>query len=314
MTLQNTFVHTLLLALAFFPLTLCAQEQDQTLLVQNLENSAILPKRFRTTDDPLKQIENVPAPSLVGFRQLHASGSGQFSQKSLQLMLERLNHPSNLYIIDLRQESHGFLNGIAVSWYAPQDWGNKGKSLAQIQAEEKHLLQAALKKKNVTVYKILAKSGTGYISSKEPIDITVESALTEEQIAQADGLKYLRLPVTDHLKPESAYIDQFVSFVRELPKDAWLHFHCSGGEGRSTTFMAMYDMMRNAKDVSLNDILNRQWLLGGHRFEALPKTSNWKYQSAAERLEFLRLFYQYSHDNQDDFKESWSDFLKRANR
>lgn len=39
-------------------------------------------------------------------------------------------------------------------------------------------------------------------------------------------------------------IDEFIKLYKSLPKDAWLHFHCEAGKGRTTTFLAMYDMMK----------------------------------------------------------------------
>ena len=50
----------------------------------------------------------------------------------------------------------------------------------------------------------------------------------------------------------------FVQLVNSELKDNWLHFHCKQGIGRTTTFMIMYDIMKNAKEVSLDDIVKRQ--------------------------------------------------------
>ena len=43
---------------------------------------------------------------------------------------------------------------------------------------------------------------------------------------------------------------------------SWLHFHCLAGYGRTATFMAIYDMMKNP-DVGLSDIVYRQSMTGG---------------------------------------------------
>lgn len=50
-------------------------------------------------------------------------------------------------------------------------------------------------------------------------------------------------------------------------------FHCEAGEGRTTAYMAMYDMMKNP-DVSLKDILYRQHLLGGNYVAYTIKIQN----------------------------------------
>ena len=58
-------------------------------------------------------------------------------------------------------------------------------------------------------------------------------------------------------------IDYFIDFVQSQPNGSWLHFHCKEGIGRTTTFMIMYDIMKNHKDVELNDIIKRQVILSG---------------------------------------------------
>jgi hypothetical protein len=70
--------------------------------------------------------------------------------------------------------------------------------------------------------------------------------------ATAVGLKigpstvhYVRIPVTDHCGPsESALAGLRARIpVSTSPADAWVHFHCHGGDGRTTTFLALYDML-----------------------------------------------------------------------
>ena len=82
----------------------------------------------------------------------------------------------------------------------------------------------------------------------------------------------------------------FINFVKSLPKESLrLHFHCAAGEGRSTTFLVMYDMMRNSTKVKLQDIFLRQYLLGGINF--LNETSNdWRKNYLEERKTFLGSF------------------------
>jgi hypothetical protein len=76
--------------------------------------------------------------------------------------------------------------------------------------------------------------------------------------------------------------------------------------GRTTTFMAMYDMMKNSKKVSLEDIMERQELLGGVK---LLKPVGGKESESQKRSDFLRQFYQYTKENNDNFKTSWSQWL-----
>lgn len=295
--------------MVFFPMGhVFSEEAAEAMLIQNMENIDGLPKNFRTTNDSLRK--NATPPSVQGLSQLHASASGQFSQKGLQAILKAVNQPSPFYIVDLREESHGFMNGIAVSWYAYRDWGNKDKPVEKIAQEQDALLNAALNKE-VLLQKVISKTGTGYIKSTRRIKVFVESVATEGELVDAMGLNYVWMPVTDHLKPSSQVVDQFIAFVRSLPPNAWVHFHCAGGVGRSTSFLAMYDMMHNAKKNSLSDILTRQWLLGGYRFQRTFNFTGWKDEFAVVRLDFMKNFYSYCRDNQDNFKESWSSYLKK---
>lgn len=59
-------------------------------------------------------------------------------------------------------------------------------------------------------------------------------------------LNYIRIPVQDRHGPDDDTVNAFVTFVKTLPEDVWLHFHCLAGEGRTTTFMVIYDILRNA--------------------------------------------------------------------
>lgn len=284
----------------------CSSESD-LVLVENMKNIEALPKRFRTPKDALKTSSK--DINLNGFLELNASASGQFSEKSLSAIQNKLQSPKNLYIVDLRQESHGFINGTAVSWYAFKDWGNINKSLDAILAEECRFLNLAFKQRNITIYQILTKTGTGAIATKKPIDFAVNEIHTEAELVASQCFKYFRIPVTDHLKPTTEDVDRFIQFVRNLPQNSWIHFHCSAGQGRSTSFLTMYDIMINAKTVSLEDIFLRQAAIGGLDFNKPPKHSSWKYTSAVERVDFLKDFYTYCLGNKDNYNQLWSGYL-----
>src|SRR5690606_26441789 len=86
------------------------------LLILNRKNRYELPRNFHTTP-------------------FSSSGSGQFSEKELQRMISQIP-ASNIMIVDLRQEPHGFLNGNAVSWYHEHNWGDIEKSTAEVLQQE----------------------------------------------------------------------------------------------------------------------------------------------------------------------------------
>ncbi|WP_304519483.1 phosphatase domain-containing protein [Clostridium estertheticum] len=116
--------------------------------------------------------------------------------------------------------------------------------------------------------------------------------------------------MSDHLKPKDDQVDLFVKETQKIStNDTWLHFHCRGGVGRTTTFMAMYDMMNNAKQVSFEDIIQRQVLIGGS--DILKKDDEGNKTGDENRADFLKQFYQYSKQNNDNFKTSWSDWCHK---
>ncbi|WP_242841893.1 fused DSP-PTPase phosphatase/NAD kinase-like protein [Clostridium beijerinckii] len=132
-----------------------------------------------------------------------------------------------------------------------------------------------------------------------------ESVQTEEALSKSLGMGYLRITVTDHEKPLDDQVDLFVESVKNLPQDTWLHFHCRGGAGRTTTFMAMYDMMHNAKNVSFEDIMKRQTLIG--ESDLLKGEDQ---DESKDRSNFMNVFYNYCKDNKDGFQTSWSEWIK----
>ena len=125
----------------------------QPLLVLDMRNVGELPKNFRATT-PLPLINNI---NLTGLAQLHIAGGAQFSRAALGRILQRLEI-KQMVIIDLRQESHGFVNGNAISWYGPGNAANTGKTPQQIEKLQASLLREVNKMKYVTVNKILTKN------------------------------------------------------------------------------------------------------------------------------------------------------------
>jgi hypothetical protein len=102
----------------------------------------------------------------------------------------------------------------------------------------------------------------GSVNFATPERVTLMSASLERDVVGATGASYVRISVTDHARPLDDEVDRFILAVRALPENAWAHFHCEAGRGRTTTFMVLYDILRNANRVSLEDIVRRQKILG----------------------------------------------------
>lgn len=265
-----------------------------------------LPRNFRTTQN---QISKKNGPNLEGLRELKMSGSGQFSKNSFKQALKKMAAP--IYVVDLRRESHGFINGMPFTWYEPYNFSNDDKNALEIKNLEKSLINALSKKKKVAVNQVLKKKDGLIIKTLEKV-IPIESAETEEQLVKGQA-SYLRLPVMDHHRPEDEVVDSFITFMKSLPEKSWIHFHCRGGEGRTTTFMIMVDMIENAQKVSFSDIVNRQIMIGGSNLleTSYDPEKFWNEEASKDRLEFLKKFYYYAADEKAYPDKTWSDWLKK---
>lgn len=264
-------------------------------------------RNFRTTNDPLASKPGEPAPNAAGLASLRASGSSEFTVAGLKAMLRKTTGPVTIF--DLRQEDHGFVNGEPISWYASNNWANVGKSQPEVISEEAGLIGGFRVGSVIRVSSDKAKKGDGPAASRQE---SVSDAETEQQVVSSLGIGYVRIAVSDHCRPTDEEVDRFIAEVRKLPAGAWAHFHCRAGKGRTTTFMALYDMLRNARTVSLLDIDRRQSdLVGDYDLLGKEGETGARQGVAAARAAFVRMFYDYAKANPDGRPLLWSEWLKR---
>src|SRR5438552_4576608 len=268
-----------------------------------------LPRNFRTTDDPLEgNTGGQKLPADTGLTDLHASGGGEFTADGLKLLLRRTRGPVTVF--DLRQETHIFDNGFPISWFATHDWSNVGRTHDEIEADEAARVKSLKAGSKIVVNPGAAIKKPGATSSA-PENVTIEHASTEHDIVVGNNAAYVRLTVTDHARPLDDEVDRFVLVVRTIPENGWAHFHCEAGRGRTTTFMVLYDMLRNATRISLEDIAGRQQLLG-YDYDVLRPAGpgNWKAPYTDDRIAFIRAFYDYARANPAGRPQLWSEWLK----
>lgn len=227
-------------------------------LVMDTDIDSSLPKRYR----------NITS--------LNISGSAQF----LPSQIENLKNSINIidtYIVDLRQESHGFLNNSAVSFFSPERLLNNGFTSDETLSSEKIKFDAI---KPGSLENIFNKRG----AYRETL--TVEKSQIELNLVNNSNLNYVLFATRDGHIPSPSVVDTFVNFVVKTPPTTHLHFHCDHGEGRTTMFMSMFQMMKESSFKTLNEILDEQLKAGG-----IILTDN------TTRANFLQDFYDYTKEN-----------------
>lgn len=251
-----------------------------------------LPRNWRTA----KKYLSDNSINLSGLNKLQVSGSGQFNEKAFVYLTHQLPNV-RIIVLDLREESHLIVNGTSISWTDGQEnRGNSGKTLAEIVADEQNRLEQI--------------KGEGLAMKHSPLsthEFGKNLVQTEKELVESLGLTYLRIPVADHNAPSNATVDQYIALIKGLGTNDWIHVHCKAGKGRTTTFMSIYDMMKNSRNVTLMDILARQKLLGGTDLTAWQRKTVRDITLKA-RFEFIKKFYRYCKEV-PLFDKAWSEWL-----
>lgn len=265
-------------------------------------------KRYRRTTDSQSQKDGVPI-NWYGLDKLSLSASAQVSDETLPIVTKGIQQP--IILVDLREESHGFVNGIPISWYAEQNAVNRGLLPQKIIEGENSLLNKLTKKLQLGVHQVIEKS-TGVIQKSMTEMIPVKHVESEKQFATRHQLGYQRFYIRDHNAPTPYQVGQILDWYQQVSKQTWLHIHCRGGAGRSTTVMSMIDMINHSKEVSFNEIIERQSLLGGRHLGkiSLTKEKSWKSNLAQERYKFIQNFYDYTRYYDSLISQTWNDWLQ----
>jgi len=273
--------------------------------IMDLEGPRTLPENWRTNEKKLSG----KSLNTAGMSGLHMSGSGQFSKNQLYRMREVLKdkHP---VIVDLRQESHGFIDQAAIAWGPPPGPAN-AISASELETREARWLEALLAAHYVTATR--HAPGSFYdMGSWEEIDLKfdVRTVAAESTLIDKAGWRYRRIPVIDFQAPSDESVDRFVAFVREMDPGTWLHFHCDTGLGRTTLFMTMLDMMQNFFRANRDEIIARERQLNGVNLLKIPDADSPAAEGMLARSKFLKRFFSYCFQNGPAFRRSWSSWKK----
>ena len=229
---------------------------------------------------------------LIDIPTLNISGSAQFTKDQL-LNLKNSINKDNICIVDLRQESHGMINDLAISFLNPYKDLNNGFTTEQTIKAENSLLNKIKIGNTIQLYK-----HTGIFIK----DITVDFISNESQLVTEADMQYKRFAVKDNSAPTPDIVDEFVEFIKNKPDDIHLHFHCAAGKGRTTSFMVMYQAMKNNSNLTLEQLLSYQYNIGGVNLH----DNNIQYN-------FLEDFCNYVQKNKDsNYSISYSQWIKES--
>ena len=226
--------------------------------------------------------------SVIG---INAIASAQFSEDELQNL--RKKYPAEkIIIVDLRQESHGFINGKSVLWRSYFEKINQDKNISGILSDENSRLKKAEKEREIVINEVTERDrANGWYKTISPKIITVNKAVSEKDLAAEHGFEYQRFSIRDFDKPDEKEFLRMVNFIKNLPQDKKIYVHCAGGKGRTGLFLVTLDIIKNGKTTELEEIFKRQHKLGSARLDEISEEEAWSKELAQERLKMLENFY-----------------------
>lgn len=232
--------------------------------------------KFRTMHDPISSSEKV---DLTGLQDLHIAGGPPISFESLK---QKLFPHKNIVVVDGMIGKYGYINGIPASYL-----GYKGPTSI------KHYLWRLFY--------------TGTLMPHPELNVS------EENEAKKHGLHYVALRIGSKSTSSDQTIDDFVKFFDTLSKDTWVYFHCHHGKGRTSIMLVMADIIKNAPQVSIKDIIKRQYLLGSvDLFDTTPWAKGTYGKNMLEkRKKFIEQFYTFICQRKAGGIQLWSEWNQK---
>ena len=142
-----------------------------------LFTSLISSKPLCFTSNKNESIITIDSTSSVGLPMrlrdiptLNISGSAQFTKDQL-LNLKNSINKDNICIVDLRQESHGFINDLAISFYSIGKDLNNGFTTEETISTEDKLLNSIKQNSQINIYDKLGKVLTNITVDLFPLKI-----------------------------------------------------------------------------------------------------------------------------------------------
>ena len=148
--------------------------------------SAVILNKFRTGSyliydyDPSHNSDNLRKGTELTDTPFRASGSHQLDVSGFATVLQSVAPPgAQLYLVDLREETHLFFDGRPVSWYADKDFANVGQTLDWIVADEAAQLKRITDLPSTQLY-CINEDDQGNVTPTGYSELVVKSAATEK--------------------------------------------------------------------------------------------------------------------------------------
>ncbi|MGL5617282.1 MAG: fused DSP-PTPase phosphatase/NAD kinase-like protein [Sarcina sp.] len=243
-------------------------------------------KEIKKIKDSIK-IENQLPKNFYYNEMLSISSSGQFNEKQLENLMERINE-KRILIVDLRMESHGFINGESF-YFEGTEIERDGLLSNEIFVEEIKDLEKIKEKKNIDLYnenkKILEK-------------IEVIKMKNEAEVVYSKNLEYMKLAIKKGEVPSMDVVDNFINIFKNKPKDVHLHFHCDNGSNRSKMLLIMWEIINNSK-IDFNELISE-----------MKSKYNYSFEDKKQEGFFVE-FYNYVRENEkNNFEIAYSIWRK----
>ncbi len=236
---------------------------------------AFFSSNFRTTQDTIWSTQQV---DLTGLRELKASGGTSVRFPDLKRRLSQVKE--NKIIVDGISEFHGYVKGIPTTFFAYQNPHPHWKYFIR-----------------------------RFVFTGTP-NICPELVTSEAQEARKHGFSYIHVKVGSKFLSSAETIDAIVNLFDNLPQNTWVHFHCHYGKGRTSIMLVMFDIMRNAPRVALNDIVKRQHLLGSEDLlnTVAYRKGSYTQEQLNQRKDFITEFYAFICQRKMGGIQQWSEW------
>ncbi|MBP9877946.1 MAG: hypothetical protein KBF71_06410 [Alphaproteobacteria bacterium] len=227
---------------------------------------------------------------------INMSGSSYLNLDHLQALFKSKGiSPEKVYIFDVLPTTHYMVNNRPIEWYG---YSVKNGELRSLEIHKNNIFSFLYKKYILWL--------------NDPLEnMTVDQLVSEEDTIKSLGWNYVK-PLPKEWVEDWSFLEDWLPIFQKIPKDGWAHFHCLRGRGRTTSAMAYYDIFRNHDKMTVEDIIKRQYCIGGEYLDDITvwKSSTWPQERLVLRRDILYYFYDYMNDPQGYKKTPWTKWLK----